>query len=147
MKIFKAHRICLSCQNSPRMVQAFLDQIRYQKTHKLCFWRRNLSNSIIEHITSVHQPLNNYCGASNNQVQHRLELSRFEIFVIVFFTSMLIFLQGYSYVAPSIIFTDNSVSSDLMQRNRDHQPDDATIWTASHFKVRLRTRHHSKRTF
>ncbi|GFR67527.1 ribosomal protein S6 kinase, partial [Elysia marginata] len=42
--------------------------------------------------------------------------------------------KGYSYVAPSIIFTENSVSSDLMQRNRDHQPDDATIWTASHFK-------------
>ncbi|GFN99037.1 ribosomal protein s6 kinase [Plakobranchus ocellatus] len=42
--------------------------------------------------------------------------------------------KGYSYVAPSIIFTDNSVSSDLMQRTSDHQPDDATIWTASHFK-------------
>ncbi|RUS91275.1 hypothetical protein EGW08_000987, partial [Elysia chlorotica] len=42
--------------------------------------------------------------------------------------------KGYSYVAPSIIFTENSVSFDLMQRNREHQPDDATIWTASHFK-------------
>ncbi|CAL1530396.1 unnamed protein product [Lymnaea stagnalis] len=42
--------------------------------------------------------------------------------------------KGYSYVAPSIIFTENSVSADLLHKNIEHQPDDATIFTASHFK-------------
>ncbi|XP_059145351.1 ribosomal protein S6 kinase alpha-5-like, partial [Physella acuta] len=42
--------------------------------------------------------------------------------------------KGYSYVAPSIIFTENSVSADLLHINKEQQPDDATIFTASHFK-------------
>lgn len=43
--------------------------------------------------------------------------------------------QGYSYVAPSIIFTENSVSADILHKSSEHQPDDFALWTASHFKV------------
>ncbi|XP_055879568.1 ribosomal protein S6 kinase alpha-5-like isoform X3 [Biomphalaria glabrata] len=42
--------------------------------------------------------------------------------------------KGYSYVAPSIIFTENSVSADLLNKTKDQQPEDITILTASHFK-------------
>ncbi|CAG5134997.1 unnamed protein product, partial [Candidula unifasciata] len=42
--------------------------------------------------------------------------------------------KGYSYVAPSIIFTENSVSADILHKCSEHQPDDFALWTASHFK-------------
>ncbi|BFZ12288.1 hypothetical protein BsWGS_15326 [Bradybaena similaris] len=42
--------------------------------------------------------------------------------------------KGYSYVAPSIIFTENSVSADILHKSSEHQPDDFALWTVSHFK-------------
>ena len=44
--------------------------------------------------------------------------------------------QGYSYVAPSIIFSDNTVSNDLLKIDNSNQPLDIHIRYASHFKVR-----------
>ena len=54
----------------------------------------------------------------------------------------LIVLQGYSYVAPSVIFSDNTISSDLLKQSKDLQPDNRQLLYASHFKVstnRVRT--------
>jgi hypothetical protein len=57
---------------------------------------------------------------------------RFNIFSII--TSLT--LQGYSYVAPSIIFSDNTVSSDLLSNGKENQPSEGHIIYANHFKVR-----------
>ena len=43
--------------------------------------------------------------------------------------------QGYSYVAPSVIFSDNTISSDLLKQSKDLQPDNRQLLYASHFKV------------
>ncbi|XP_014771299.1 ribosomal protein S6 kinase alpha-5 [Octopus bimaculoides] len=42
--------------------------------------------------------------------------------------------KGYSYVAPSVIFTDNTVSDDLLQHNSINQPRAKSISAASQFK-------------
>ncbi|KAL4237354.1 Ribosomal protein S6 kinase alpha-5 [Mactra antiquata] len=42
--------------------------------------------------------------------------------------------KGYSYVAPSVIFSDNTVSSDLLQHTKELQPDSRQLLYASHFK-------------
>ena len=45
--------------------------------------------------------------------------------------------QGYSYVAPSVIFSENTISSDLLKQSKELQPDNRQLLYASHFKVRL----------
>lgn len=42
--------------------------------------------------------------------------------------------KGYSYVAPSVIFSDNAISDDLLQLNYVNQPRIKNITAASHFK-------------
>ncbi|XP_052272936.1 ribosomal protein S6 kinase alpha-5-like isoform X2 [Dreissena polymorpha] len=42
--------------------------------------------------------------------------------------------KGYSYVAPSVIFSENTVSSDLLQPTKFFQPDNRQLLYASHFK-------------
>lgn len=42
--------------------------------------------------------------------------------------------KGYSYVAPSVIFSDNAISDDLLKFNSVNQPRGKTIAAASHFK-------------
>lgn len=42
--------------------------------------------------------------------------------------------KGYSYIAPSVIFSDNTVSSDLLKQTKDLQPDNKQLLYASHFK-------------
>lgn len=42
--------------------------------------------------------------------------------------------KGYSYVAPSIIFTENSISSTLLATLREHQPDESFFNSAAFFK-------------
>ncbi|KAK3093541.1 hypothetical protein FSP39_017025, partial [Pinctada imbricata] len=42
--------------------------------------------------------------------------------------------KGYSYVAPSVIFSDNAVSNDLLRVDNSNQPLDVHIKYASHFK-------------
>ncbi|XP_012939135.1 ribosomal protein S6 kinase alpha-5 [Aplysia californica] len=43
--------------------------------------------------------------------------------------------KGYSFVAPSVIFSENSVSADLLRKTVDNQPDDKAIFTANFFKT------------
>ena len=45
--------------------------------------------------------------------------------------------QGYSYVAPSVIFSENTISSDLLKQSKELQPDNRQLMYASHFKVRF----------
>ena len=59
----------------------------------------------------------------NNRLMHHCE------------STLLIVLQGYSYVAPSVIFSDNTISSDLLKQSKDLQPDNRQLLYASHFKV------------
>ncbi|XP_060577857.1 ribosomal protein S6 kinase alpha-5-like isoform X1 [Ruditapes philippinarum] len=42
--------------------------------------------------------------------------------------------KGYSYVAPSVIFSDNTVSNDLLKQSTDLHPDVKQLLYASHFK-------------
>ncbi|WAR19411.1 KS6A5-like protein [Mya arenaria] len=42
--------------------------------------------------------------------------------------------KGYSYVAPSVIFSDNTVSNDLLCQSKELQPDNRQLMYASHFK-------------
>nr|KAG5714594.1 hypothetical protein BaRGS_007040 [Batillaria attramentaria] len=42
--------------------------------------------------------------------------------------------KGYSYVAPSIIFSENSISSNLLACTREHQPDESIFQSSSLFK-------------
>ncbi|OWF40715.1 ribosomal protein S6 kinase alpha-5-like [Mizuhopecten yessoensis] len=42
--------------------------------------------------------------------------------------------KGYSYIAPSIIFSENMVSSELLTRSTENQPVDHKIQLARHFK-------------
>ncbi|XP_046341997.1 ribosomal protein S6 kinase alpha-5-like isoform X2 [Haliotis rufescens] len=42
--------------------------------------------------------------------------------------------KGYSYVAPSIIFTENTISSSLLHPTREHQPDESNLLCTSHLK-------------
>ncbi|XP_071162584.1 ribosomal protein S6 kinase alpha-5-like [Mytilus edulis] len=42
--------------------------------------------------------------------------------------------KGYSYVAPSIIFSDNTISSDLLCKGKENQPSEGHIVYANHFK-------------
>lgn len=46
-----------------------------------------------------------------------------------------IYLQGYSYVAPSVIFSENTISNNLLCPDSSNQPKDIQIRYASHFKV------------
>lgn len=46
-----------------------------------------------------------------------------------------IYLQGYSYVAPSVIFSENTISNNLLCHDNSNQPRDIQIRYASHFKV------------
>lgn len=43
--------------------------------------------------------------------------------------------QGYSYVAPSIIFSENTISSNLLAATKEHQPDESLLQCTTHFKV------------
>ena len=43
--------------------------------------------------------------------------------------------KGYSFVAPSVIFSENSVSADFLQRTKDNQPDSKAIYSANIFNV------------
>lgn len=45
------------------------------------------------------------------------------------------YLQGYSYVAPSVIFSENTISNNLLCPDSSNQPKDIQIRYASHFKV------------
>jgi len=47
---------------------------------------------------------------------------------------MVLFLKGYSYVAPSILFTDNRITQDVIYNATD-QPQNIEIDIAAHFKV------------
>lgn len=42
--------------------------------------------------------------------------------------------KGYSYVAPSIIFSENSISSNLLASTKEHQPDESLFQSAGLFK-------------
>lgn len=42
--------------------------------------------------------------------------------------------KGYSYVAPSVIFSDNTISNDLLFQSKDFQPETRNLIFASHFK-------------
>ncbi|KAK3591833.1 hypothetical protein CHS0354_007696 [Potamilus streckersoni] len=42
--------------------------------------------------------------------------------------------RGYSYIAPSIIFSENTISSDMLKKSTDMQPDNAQLLYESHFK-------------
>ncbi|KAL5010745.1 hypothetical protein ScPMuIL_013050 [Solemya velum] len=39
--------------------------------------------------------------------------------------------KGYSYVAPSVLFGENTLSNDFMARTREHQPEERHIFCAS----------------
>ncbi|XP_064621307.1 ribosomal protein S6 kinase alpha-5-like isoform X2 [Lineus longissimus] len=42
--------------------------------------------------------------------------------------------KGYSYVAPSILFSENMVSTDFLQPSTEHRPEKTHLAIASHFK-------------
>lgn len=49
-------------------------------------------------------------------------------------SSNLFFLQGYSYVAPSILFTENVISDSLFKTSTDRRPSTTNLMACS-FKV------------
>ncbi len=49
-----------------------------------------------------------------------------------------IFLQGYSYVAPSILFSENQITQDFLMPSTINQPKNAHVSLASQFKVSLK---------
>ncbi len=48
-----------------------------------------------------------------------------------------LFFQGYSYVAPSILFSENQITQDFLMPSTINQPKNAHVSLASQFKVSL----------
>ena len=42
--------------------------------------------------------------------------------------------KGYSYVAPSILFSENQITQDFLKPSTEHRPEDVHICLASQFK-------------
>ena len=43
--------------------------------------------------------------------------------------------QGYSYIAPSILFSENQITVDLLRPSLENRPEHAHVCMASQFKV------------
>ena len=45
--------------------------------------------------------------------------------------------QGYSYVSPSVLFSENQLTDDILRPSTEYQPVDRLVCLAKQFKVSL----------